>query len=85
MVWDVQTKHLTQIPSLAPSPRSSPPDWQCGIHAIQMNPSRSLLATGGGNPNDVAIYQLPTLDPLCVGEVRYYISNVGSPRAQNTY
>lgn len=47
MVLDVQTKHMTQIPSLAPSPRSLPPDSQCGIHSIQINPSRTLLATGG--------------------------------------
>lgn len=80
MVLDVQTKHMTQIPSLAPSPRSLPPDSQCGIHSIQINPSRSLLATGGKNPNDVAIYRLPTLDPLAVGEVNINIilmSNLG--------
>lgn len=69
MVLDVQTKHMTQIPSLAPSPRSLPPDTSCGIHSIQINPSRTLLATGGKNPNDVAIYRLPTLDPVAVGEV----------------
>lgn len=69
MVLDVQTKHMTQIPSLTPSTRSLPPESQCGIHAIEINPSRTLLATGGRNPNDVAIYQLPTLDPLCIGEV----------------
>ena len=72
MVLDVNTKHLDLIPSLQSSENSLPPappaQQECGIHSIEINPSRSLLATGARNSNDVAVYRLPTLDPICVGE-----------------
>ena len=70
MVYDVNTRFMDQIPSLQSSENSIPPDQECGIHAIEINPSRTLLATGAKNANDTAIYRLPTLDPICVGEVR---------------
>ncbi|CAH1961388.1 unnamed protein product [Acanthoscelides obtectus] len=69
MVYDVATHKLDQIPSLI-SKRDilSNEQQQCGIHSVRINPSRTLLATGARNTCDIAIYRLPTLDPVCVGE-----------------
>ncbi|XP_051165458.1 DDB1- and CUL4-associated factor 12 homolog [Leptopilina boulardi] len=72
MVYDVATQKLDQIPSLhgrqSMSGTNAISEQQCGIHSVQINPSRTLLATGARNSNEIAIYRLPTLDPVCVGE-----------------
>ena len=57
MVVDVNTRHMDQIPSLQSSENSVPPDQECGIHSIEINPSRTLLAPGARNSNDVAVYR----------------------------
>lgn len=72
MVYDVITQRIDQIPSLSSRSERAvelPPEQQCGIHSLQINPSRTLLATGAKNSSDIAVYRLPTLDPVCVGEV----------------
>lgn len=68
LVLDVSTRHLDHIPSLQSSENSHPPEQECGIHSIEINPSGTLLATGAKNSNDMAVYRLPTMDPVCVGE-----------------
>lgn len=68
MVYDVNSRKLDSIPTLPGSRTTSPPDSQSGIHACQINPSRTLLATGARHSADIAIYKLPTLDPVCIGE-----------------
>jgi len=69
MVYDVNSRFMDQIPSLQSSENSPiPPGQECGIHAIEINPSGTLLATGAKNANTIAVYRLPTLDPICVGE-----------------
>ena len=69
-VIDLQTGNLDHIPSLKSSNNSEPASCPCGIHSIATNPSRTLLATGAENTNDLAVYKLPTFDPVCVGEVK---------------
>lgn len=68
MVYDVHTRGVDAIPTLPNNNALNQPDSSHGIHAIELNPSKTLLATGARNSSDIAIYRLPTLDPACIGE-----------------
>lgn len=70
MVYDVSTHKLDHIPSLLSSkdPHTRADVQQTGIYTVEINPSHTLLSTVSRNGCDVAVYKLPTLDPVCVGE-----------------
>lgn len=67
MVYDVQTRRLDSIPTLSTGVQPNVPDSQHGIHAIELNPSKTLLATNARTSSNVAIYKLPTMDPIFLG------------------
>lgn len=70
VVLDVNTGKSFKIPSLPSSGNYQPVEqmMNCGIHAIEINPSRTLLATGAEKPYELAIYKLPSFEPVAVGE-----------------
>lgn len=68
MVYNVKSRELDQIPSIKGRVDEAV-DQQSGIHSLKINPSRSLLATGAHNSNEIAVYRLPTLDPIVLAEV----------------
>lgn len=67
-VVDMMSGWKLSLPVLEGSPSSEMSEVNCGIHSIKINPESKLLATSGQNPNHLAVYRLPTFDPVCVGE-----------------
>uniref|UniRef100_A0A8D9ERN3 DDB1- and CUL4-associated factor 12 n=1 Tax=Cacopsylla melanoneura TaxID=428564 RepID=A0A8D9ERN3_9HEMI len=69
LVYDIHTQSLDHIPTISSrNAATEPEDHQSGIHFLQMNPSRSLLVTGATHSHQLAVYQLPTLDPIAIAE-----------------
>lgn len=62
---------FTKIQPLKSSGDSLQIEQNCGIHAIDVNPSGSLFASGGDNPADVSVFRLPNFEPLAVGEMAH--------------
>lgn len=81
MLLDIPSGKIVYIPLLKTTIGSSDEDYfsdelisvlspaSCGIHSIQCNPGNSKLATSGHNPNHLAVYTLPDLDPHVIGKV----------------
>ena len=68
-VYHLEKKIRVNIPLLQGDATATSTPENCGIHSIAINPSRTLLATGGVNPSHIGIYRLPSFEPLLVCEV----------------
>uniref|UniRef100_U3KPL5 DDB1- and CUL4-associated factor 12 beta-propeller domain-containing protein n=1 Tax=Oryctolagus cuniculus TaxID=9986 RepID=U3KPL5_RABIT len=70
-VLDVYSGQITRLPLIRDMvPTVAIAQLGCGIHSLELNPSKTLMATGGENPNSLAIYHLPSLEPMCLGDRR---------------
>ena len=81
MLLDMSTGKIVDIPLLKTPAGSSEDDYfsdelisvlspsSCGIHSIHCNPGNTKLATSGHNPNHLAVYSLPSLNPHIIGKV----------------
>ena len=81
MLLDIPSGKIVEIPLLKTAICSNEDDYfsdelisvlspsSCGIHSIQCSPGNSRLATSGHNPNHLAIYTLPNLNPYVIGKV----------------
>ena len=58
-----------EIPTLSNYTRSLERAPSSGIHSVAVSPNMKYVSTSGAHPNDLAIYQLPELAPLLLGQV----------------
>ncbi|VDN96926.1 unnamed protein product [Rodentolepis nana] len=65
---NIKTNNIVEIPLLKRQGRnqSGNDSCQCGIHAIQKNQSDTIFATGGDHVNDIGVYGIPSLMPMCL-------------------
>ncbi|XP_037082780.1 DDB1- and CUL4-associated factor 12-like [Pollicipes pollicipes] len=68
LVYNLRTRRIDNIPMLLSNSPLPEMEVTGGVYALSLNPSRTLMATGARNCCDLAVYKLPTLDPVCVGE-----------------
>ena len=69
MCYDSKTRKTCLLPTLPPSEDAEHAEVAGGIHALEANPSQTVLATGATHANDVAFYRLPGMEPISVGHV----------------
>jgi WD repeat-containing protein 40A len=63
ILWNTAQNTFKTIP--LPAHSEIPPD-SCGIHDIDVNPSRSLVVTGGQSPVDMTVLELPSFKPVAL-------------------
>ena len=72
-VIDISDGRWLEIPRLSRPSALASSTASCGIHSISVSPGRQYVATGGHHPNYLALYHLPHILPLALGEVRHQI------------
>jgi len=70
MVYNVKSREMVQIPPVVGRVNDVVnPNW--GVYTIKINPSRTLLATNAHNSKEIAVYKMPSLNPIYLTEVRF--------------
>ena len=69
MLIDISDGRKLEIPRLCKAGALPSFTTSCGIHSVSVSPGGEYIATGGQNPNYLALYSLPHILPLALGEV----------------
>lgn len=67
LIYNVNKRHTDEIPTIRGT-RSVQREHKHGIITISINPNRSLLATRAHLSFNVAVYRLPDIEPVFIGE-----------------
>eukprot|EP01137_Pigoraptor_chileana_P036895 Opistho-2@33201 len=68
LYYSTDTRRFLAIPMLRTHRTPVLNRTNCGINSIAISPSGGFLATGGENPDDVAVYRLPSFEPVALGQ-----------------